>query len=219
MTQANKHVTRTHYKPGERRKEMKSKQKQEDFKTVNNTESFPQLGMGNPNKNTVIKQSKSDNRQHNKEGNNYKGKEVEELDEKPLRKMESTPVNSLPEKIDNKAVPKSDNKTPPPMAPKPPNFSQNSPLQMPPPMHPGMAPNMAGMMPVNFNNQNMQMPMMGQMIMMMPPNMQMPPPFMMQQPMNSQNMGAPPQAPPDTAKMNSSNSPQRPKVVPNGSEK
>lgn len=48
MRQTNKTATRTYYKPGERRKEMKYKNKQEDFTKVNNTESFPTLGSGAP---------------------------------------------------------------------------------------------------------------------------------------------------------------------------
>lgn len=85
------------------------------------------------------------------------------------------------------------------MAP-PPNNLSNSPLQMPQPMYPGMAPNMPNMpnmMPGNFPNQNMQMPMMGQMIMMMPQMGMAPQPFMMQQPMNPNMNMTPGQFPTD----------------------
>lgn len=87
-------------------------------------------------------------------------------------------------------------KTPPPVTGQVPNITNSSPLHLPQQMHPGMAPNippqMANMMPVNFGNHNMQMPMMGQMMMMMPPQMGMrPQPFMMQPPLNPQNINMP----------------------------
>lgn len=64
----------------------------------------------------------------------------------------------------------------------PPNFPNTLPLQMP--MHPGMMPNMMHMP----QNQNMQMPYMGQMVMMMPTQMGMrPTQFMMPPNMNQPN--------------------------------
>lgn len=97
-------------------------------------------------------------------------------------------------------------KTPPQTMTAPPNNMANSPMHMPQQMYANMAqnmanmasmPNMPNMMPGNFPNQNMQMPMMGQMIMMMPQMGMAPQPFMMQQPMNPNMNMTPAQFPAD----------------------
>ena len=196
-TKINKTVSKAHHKPGDRRKELKAKQ-QEDFSKVNNNEAFPQLGSSSANKNTITKHN---NRHHAKNKNKFKKKEEEEMDNKHFRKDDSAPINNEAEKNEQDENPKSDFTKSPPKPSQPPNFSNNSPIQMPPPMYPGMA----GSVPVNINNQGVPMPMMG--IMMMPThNMQMPSnvpmtsnmqmhpqPFMMHPHMNAQNMMPPPE--------------------------
>lgn len=188
---ANKASNRGYYKPGEKRKELKTKYKQDDSLNIDDKDSFPQLGANSSAPKTIksLRGGKTTTRGGYRETYPKKNdviptsnNEAVEEPEPKLKHKESAPVEPTQPKLEipYQNIPAAS--SPQPAMQSSPNFPNSLPLQMP--MHPGMMPNMMHMP----QNQNIQMPYMGQMVMMMPTQMGMrPTPFMMPPHMNQPN--------------------------------
>lgn len=185
MRRVNKNKTDTRLKPSEKRENRRAKAKQEDLGAANYQDLFPQLGASPTKGAAPSKGTRSRKQSQNSEAMSKKSKGPNTNNNLPTNeRQDSAPLEPTPNKVDVQEPGKLQAKTPQPTNTASPNMGQAPPLQMPPGMHPNM------MHMGQHPNQNMPMPFMGQMVMMMPPQMGMRPPFMMPIPPNQpgQNM-------------------------------